>query len=139
MSWNELWSGGEAAVAEIPTGVYTAILDDAGALETKEPASIMLKYKIVDGEFANRTLTHFHRWTDQSKEFIVKDLMRAQAKQCEDKLDAVVESFQGVIGKPLAVYVKPREYNGKTYYNVYVNGLKKDAEGNFGVDANDDF
>lgn len=137
MGWQDLVKE-DKQFDEIPKGKYLAILDEVGTFETKEPKSIMLKYKIVDGDFKNRVLSHFHRWTDQSHEFIAKDLMKLEADDCELEFEAVANAFTGVIGKPAEIYVKPREYNGKTYYNVYVNGVK-DSEGLFGVDSNDDF
>jgi len=120
----------------LPEGNYNAILSESKMDLSSAPIKVTLIFSIVDNEeFANQKLFKNFRGEGSSFGWLKHDMKimgieLPTAISSDDELSDLLQSKQG---EKFAVFVKPKEYNGNTYNNMFINGPAIDA----GIDKND--
>lgn len=124
----------------IPEGVYIARLNEAKC----DMSGDVTKYSITwdleqsedDPEFncKGRKVWSNYQMKDPSILYFMKDLekmnMNLDSFQSETELAEALHSNAGTLAK---IYIKQREYNGKTYHNAYLNEFGTVMESDIGT------
>lgn len=121
-NWQELFDDmkeeKEAKYAPIEKGNYTAFVYEAKLVETKEPPSVSIQWRIVDeGKFKNRTIFTNYSMNEKGIPALKETLRKLDAETSSAKL---AETLGILTGREAMVSVTPQPKGDKTYYSVYV-------------------
>lgn len=122
--WGDIFDNAEAKEAKefgpIPAGEYTGFILGAKINETKSPR-VEIEWRIVDegSAYANRHVFSSYNLNETGIPYLKMDLRTMGFEEITKK--NLTEALEGLTGREAKIFVKPREYNGKTYYNVYIN------------------
>lgn len=125
MSWEAIFDSEDKKETKeytvVKPGNYSAFIEEAKILETKDPVEISLRWKITEaGEFKNRVLFGNYKVTPERKWALKRDLellgLVCEAAQLPNEL-------QTLVGKEAGVTVTTREWQGKTFNNIVPKAL----------------
>jgi hypothetical protein len=127
MSFKDLFdaANAEGGFSVHPAGSFTAELTDAKIDLTKSPARITLIYQTDEGKlFANYNLQ------GQGLGILKRDMKTLELDysnvQSEEDIAKLFWDRIAIAPPSVTVDVTHREYQGKTYANVYLNSLYKE-------------
>lgn len=105
----------------VANGEYEAVITNASLKAPKEgkPAQVSFEHEITSGKFKGRKVFQNSQLTEKGAPYIKKDL--ATLGHHDVKGGDLPDTLQQCIGKEVVIYCKNKEYNGKTYTNVYLN------------------
>lgn len=124
MSWEHLFDTIEEKetnqLGPIPMGEYRGLIYEAKIIETKTPAYVSIQWRIVDehSQYKNRTIFSNYQLTERGIPFLKQDLKVLDLPISSGK--NLASDIQMLTGREAKIFIKPREYNGKTYYNCYI-------------------
>lgn len=129
MSWENLFDETDAQVKEtkeygvIKEGKYTGFFYEAKLNETKTPAQVSIKWRIVDAdsEFKNRHVFANYTMNEKGIPFLKSDLYTLGVEQVTSK--NLIKSLASLTGKEAEIYIKPKPVGDKVFYSVFVNEL----------------
>lgn len=106
----------------LPEGDYQGQIDNCTLDMTKATPKITIVYKLL-GEYAGRKLFGNYNLAGQGLGILKKDLKQlgldySGVKKPED----LVELVWTAVNTKVDLHVKHRDFNGKTYESVYLNG-----------------
>lgn len=108
-------------------GKYIAKLEEVKCDLTGELAKYTCVYKVLksesgDKEFAGENLFKNYAMSEKGTVWFMKDLEQMGIELEDIKSEEhLAEKMNKLQGKDALLYIKPREYNGKTYNNIYLN------------------
>lgn len=106
----------------LPEGDYQGQIDNCTLDMTKATPKITIVYKVL-GEHAGRKLFGNYNLQGQGLGILKKDLKQLDLDYSNvSKPEDLVELIWTAVNTIVDLYVKHREYNGKTYESVYLNG-----------------
>lgn len=117
-------------------GNYNAVVEEATVNldkddNGKDRSRINFQFRVLEGHFENRKLWSNFDVTDpigKGRTYCADGLRKLDINlDAMEKVEDVADTLAGLVGKKVEVYVKPSQYNGKTYNNTYFNGWVKDA------------
>lgn len=116
------------ATGPVPEGNYVLKLDEVKCDMSSQPTRFSFIWVILRGiddeesGFAGRKIYAGYQLKEPSVAFFMQDLEK-MGVNFDKYADAasLAGDLQDLAGTTAECYVKPREYNGKTYYNVYLN------------------
>ena len=133
--FDEVEASEEIEFKEIPKGDYVCKITNSNVDKTKSPWRVSFEYTIQDGDFSGRKVFGNYSVDKKSGGFLKKDLKTLGIDNVSAlNLEACVLKANRVENR-LDCHIKPRVYNEKTYYNVYLNGFMEDIPS---VDKNDE-
>ena len=112
----------------LPKGEYTATLTHTtiNLVDNR----LEWEFRVSDGEYANRKLWRNVPWDKEWGPGAIKG--DVQTLGLDDSSIQDPADFQKILtplwGKKFKLAVTTRDYNGKTYNNVYINGYFNEAE-----------
>lgn len=124
----------------IPEGSYSAIIDSVSIDLTKTPHRISVTYVVLDSEFKGNKLFANYSLQGQGIGFLKKDLKALGLDYSNiSKPEDLCTLLNSKVGIACAIFVKPREYNGKIYNGVYLNGIASTLPANHPAREVDEF
>lgn len=124
--------------AVIPKGRYEAAVTNASLKEEGEKITVMIEYTILKGEYEKRKVFNFYNLTGARPDIAIASL-KQDLFVCDlriENIETLPSVIEDMIGLEVEIYVKPREFNGKTYYNATIN--KKLSSDDLGINANEE-
>lgn len=107
----------------LPEGDYQGQIDNCTLDLTKATPKITIVYKVL-GEYAGRKLFANYNLQGQGLGILKKDLKQLGLDySAVTKPEDLVELVWTAVNTKVELYVKWREFNGKTYESVYLNGV----------------
>ena len=121
--FNDAPAEADAGFSLLPEGDYSADLTDCKLDLTKAPAAITFIYTINDANFGGRKLFGNYRLEGRGLGFLKKDLKQLGIDYSNV---SAPEDIARLVWDRLVIrcdiHVIQKEYNGKIYNNVYLNG-----------------
>lgn len=109
-------------------GKYTAKIDDAMLDLTSTPNRVTFKFKVTEGEYANRVLWRNISLDERGIPYLKQDLQKLHVETTPQKEEDLGDILSQLTDKEISIFVKPNIVNDKQYDNVYINGYKNDAD-----------
>lgn len=111
---------------QLPEGNYTATLTHVEFESDMFQQKAELEFTINEGEFKARkvwiNLTQKDGMSENAKRVVKTQICKLLDKDSTKGID-VKEAIANSVGNHYELYCKPREYNGKTYTQAYINEL----------------
>lgn len=106
----------------LPEGNYQGQIDNCTLDMTKAIPKITIVYKLL-GEYAGRKLFGNYNLQGQGLGILKKDLKQLGLDySAVTKPEDLVQLVWSAVNTKVDLYIKHREYSGKTYESVYLNG-----------------
>lgn len=110
--------------ALIDVGTYEAELADCKLDMTKSPERLTIEYHITDGEYQGRKLWGNYNLEGRGIGFLKKDLGILGLDSSEvGSPEDIATLIWDAMPVPVVIYVAQKEWQGKMYNNVYLNGI----------------
>lgn len=133
----------------IANGNYIVKCCDYKLDQTQNPWRASFGWEITEGDFVGRKVYSNYQVNEKGGPFLKKDmsLMGQNEVTSQDLLAKMCLAAQA--SNKYEAGIKQRDYNGKTYYNIYLNSLANDTDtaldsllndsaGPEGIDVNED-
>lgn len=119
MKFKQDYDTPETTYKDLPAGKYATTISGAEFKTDGTVPRVNIEFTIVVGDFANRKVWYNQKWDEDSEPYIYQNLKAMGHTDLAKK--EIEDILKDSIGRDCLIYIKPREYNNKTYYNVYVN------------------
>lgn len=107
----------------IDQGEYEAEISDVQLDMTKEPNRVTIEYTLTD-EYAGRKVWGNYNLEGRGIGFLKKDLKTLGLDYSEiDSPESILDLLATAMNYPVIVFINQKEWQGKTYNNVYLNAL----------------
>jgi hypothetical protein len=125
----------DIAFQPIANGNYIVKCCDYKLDQTVTPWRASFGFEITEGDFKGRKVFSNYQVNEKGGPFLKKDmaLMGQDEVTSSDLLAKMCLAAQS--DNKYEAHIKQREYNGKTYYNIYLNSLANDTD--TALDADD--
>ncbi len=114
----------EGGFALIDQGEYEAELVDCKLDITKDPGRLTIVYQITQEPYVGRKLFGNYQMAGQGIGFLKKDLTTLGIDFSEvGSPEDIAQLIWDAMPMPVIIFVNQKEYQGKTYNNVYLNSV----------------
>jgi len=124
----------------IPGGDYCLRVSNYKLDQTGDPWRATFELSIVKGAYEGRKVFANYQVNEKGGPFLKKDMRLMGITEDINTENLLAQMTLAAQKSNLYQgHIKPREYNGKTYYNVYLNELWTDTQPEpKGIDTNDE-
>ncbi len=139
--WTDAWGNtgtpDKKEYDDIPKGKYSATLTGAKLNETNtdkegvEKPRVEFEWTIRHAKFNGRKVwSNYNLYANKDGEFngiefLKQDLQNMGLTISDLKPEQLADALGSVLHTRAIIYIKPREFQGKTYYNAYVNEVEE--------------
>lgn len=119
-------AGSGSGDAAVPDGIYTAEVVEAECFDTKEGRPCLrIRFQIVEDALSGAIVSIIHGIDKPERfKFMKKDLFCLGIHAKPSELAGVIGQ---AVGKVCEIAVRNKDYNGKNYVNVYLNGVVREG------------